>query len=379
MRTKRTLWTPSFTVRRQVSINKALIPLSLLYGIVVIIRNKLFDWKILPVEEFNVPIISIGNLTVGGTGKTPHTEYLIRLLSKTSRLAVLSRGYKRKTKGFILADSSSDSKTIGDEPYQMYIKFPNIQIAVDGNRRRGIKMLLQQPEQIRPEIILLDDAFQHRYVKPSLSILLSDYNRMIYDDFLLPAGRLREPVKNKSRAGIVIITKCPDDLNPIDYRIIKKNLKLYPYQSLFFTSFKYGNLKAIFKNESLDLEVLKKKKIAVLLVTGIASPQNLIKKLTEYTNSIEIMTFPDHHDFSKKDICEVEKKFEKIPGENKLIITTEKDAVRLLSNIQLNKKTKNVLYYLPIEVDFNLDGENSFNNKIENHVRNIKRNRSVSS
>ncbi|MDR2843550.1 MAG: tetraacyldisaccharide 4'-kinase, partial [Candidatus Symbiothrix sp.] len=192
---------------RQNHIYTVLLPLSWLYGGIIWLRNKFFDWKIFPGESFNVPVISIGNLAVGGTGKTPHTEYLIRLLSKQYKVAVLSRGYQRKTKQYLLAGAGASAQTIGDEPFQMHRKFPDILVAVDKNRREGIQKLLNLPENQRPEVILLDDAYQHRYVKPSLSILLTDSKRLFTGDALLPAGRLREPASNRARADIVICTK----------------------------------------------------------------------------------------------------------------------------------------------------------------------------
>jgi tetraacyldisaccharide 4'-kinase len=360
-----------------IKIKKVLLPLSWLYGMGVWFRNKLFDWGILPGEEFSVPIISIGNISVGGTGKTPHTEYLIRLLSSRFRIAVLSRGYKRKTSGFILADDKADASTIGDEPYQMYRKFPEALIAVDGNRRRGITNLLALPKDKRPDIILLDDAFQHRYVKPSLSILLTDSNRLMYEDELLPAGRLREPAKNKSRAEMIIVTKCPEDIKPIDYRIIGKNLNLYPYQSLFFTSFKYGNLIPVFpegQQTPRDLKTIKLQKGKILLVTGIAAPQGLITELNKYSNYVDVLNYSDHHVFSDVDLAEIKQKYDLISGENKIIITTEKDAVRLMDHPNLNDNIKKALYYLPVEIVFNQEQEYMFKQKIDNHVRTIKTN-----
>ncbi len=360
-----------------IKINKALLPLSWLYGVGVWFRNKLFDWGILPGEEFSVPVISVGNISVGGTGKTPHTEYLIRILSPKFKIAVLSRGYKRKTSGFILANEDSDSSIIGDEPYQMYRKFPQIRVAVDENRRRGIDKLLSLLKDEKPDIILLDDAFQHRYVKPSLSILLTDSNRLIYEDELLPAGRLREPAMNKSRAEIIIVTKCPEDMKPIDYRVIGKNLDMYPYQSLFFTSFKYGNLLPVFQTKqqiTKTLEDIKLQSTKVLLLAGIAYPQGLINELSKYSKHVDTLIFPDHHAFSGEDMAEIKQRYDIIPGENKIIITTEKDAVRLMDYPNLNENIKRALYYLPIEVTFNLDQENMFKQKINNHVRNIKTN-----
>ncbi|MDR2806060.1 MAG: tetraacyldisaccharide 4'-kinase, partial [Dysgonamonadaceae bacterium] len=198
-------------MKNVIRINKALLPLSWLYGMVVALRNYLFDRGIFRSEDFPVPVISIGNLSAGGTGKTPHTEYLIRKLSKNHKVAVLSRGYKRKTRGFVLADDNASARTLGDEPFQMFRKFPEIPVAVDANRRRGIRHLLNLPEAIKPEVIMLDDAFQHRYVKPSLSLLLADSRRPFSDDYLLPAGRLREPAKNYRRADFIIYTKCSEN------------------------------------------------------------------------------------------------------------------------------------------------------------------------
>ncbi|MDR0232378.1 MAG: tetraacyldisaccharide 4'-kinase [Dysgonamonadaceae bacterium] len=355
-------------------INKLLLPFSVLYGWVVWFRNKFFDWKILPAEEFSIPIICVGNITVGGTGKTPHVEYLLRLLTDRNKVAVLSRGYKRKTSGFVLADKKATGKTIGDEPFQIFRKFPQAIVAVDGNRRRGIKKLLSLPEDERPQVILLDDAFQHRYVKPSYSILLVDSNRMAYEDTLLPAGRLRESWSGKDRANMIVITKCSPGLKPIDYRLISKHLKLYPYQSLFFTAFKYGELVPCFENEQdrkKKLSEIKEDNYAVLLVAGIANPEGLISELKMYTQELEILTFPDHHAFSKNDIQKIESKFEQLQGENKLIITTEKDFVRLI-DCDFSEDVKKAMFYLPVTVVFKNNEETLFTKKIYNHVKKFK-------
>ena len=234
----------------KIKLNSYLAPLSFLYGIGIWLRNRLFDWGILHSEQYSIPVICIGNLSVGGTGKTPHTEYFIRLLKDKYRIAVLSRGYKRKTSGFILADSESSSLEIGDEPFQMKNKFPDILVAVDANRRRGIQNLLSLPEKDRPEVILLDDAYQHRYVHPSLSIVLSDYHRLFYNDKLMPTGHLREPISNINRTDIVVVTKCDEDMKPIDFRVIEENMKLRAHQLLFFTSIVYGEVKPVFPSEA---------------------------------------------------------------------------------------------------------------------------------
>ena len=217
-----------------IKINKWLYPFSFLYGIGVNLRNQLFDLNILRSQSFDVPVICIGNITVGGTGKTPHTEYLIKLLQKEFQVAVLSRGYKRKSKGFVLATPDTPMEQIGDEPFQMKQKHPQVHVAVDADRRRGIARLCEPGITPEVEVVLLDDAYQHRYVKPGINILLVDYHRMIGEDALLPAGRLREPERGKNRANIVIVTKCPHDIKPMDYRIISKHMDLYPYQKLLY-------------------------------------------------------------------------------------------------------------------------------------------------
>ena len=342
-------------------------------------RNKLFDLKILSGEEFSVPVISVGNISVGGTGKTPHTEYLIRLLSPKYKVAVLSRGYKRKTRGFMIAGENSTSKSIGDEPFQMYRKFPNIIVAVDADRRRGIKKLLSLPEEQKPQVVLLDDAFQHRYVKPSLSILLTNFDRLFYNDKLLPAGRLREPWANNSRAQIVLCTKCPDTLKPIDYRIISKEMNLFPYQDLFFSSFNYKSLLPVFQEENRvkkeSVERLKKENYSFLLVAGLANPSNLIEYVSGYTNDLQTLIYPDHHQFTKKNIQAIHNAFERIENDKKIIITSEKDAVRLLDNPNISDKIKSSIFYLPIEIIFQMNQENLFKQKVESHVKNFARNR----
>jgi len=358
-----------------IKINKVLYPLAWLYGLVVALRNKLFDWGVFSSETFPVPVISIGNITVGGTGKTPHTEYLIDLLSKKYRVAVLSRGYKRKTRGFVLADENSDSAQIGDEPLQMHRKFPSITVAVDANRRRGIRNLLHLPENQKPDVILMDDAFQHRYVKPSLSILLTDSNRPFYDDYLLPAGRLREKPENHKRADVIIYTKCPESFTSGDYQILTEKINLLPHQELFFSAYRYKNLLPVFpeskplKEETSDLSKLEKE--AALLVTGLANPAGLIEYVKKYTSNLQTIVYHDHHDFTRKDIQAMTNFMQTNAGENKRIITSEKDAMRLANNPFVPNEIKAFIYYLPIEVVI-LFNEELFTQKIENHVGKFK-------
>jgi len=352
-------------------INKWLLPLSWLYGLVVFIREKLFDWKILSQAQFDIPVICVGNITVGGTGKTPHIEYIIRLLEKDHNIAVLSRGYKRATKGFILADEKSSFEEIGDEPYQIKNKFPDVIVAVDEDRKRGIGKLLSLKK--KPDIILLDDGFQHRYVKPSYSIVLTDYNRPVFNDALLPAGRLREPVAALERANMIIVTKCPPVLKPIDTRIMLHDLNVFPYQTLLFSRIKYDNLvslfnqKDLFSKNEIPLDSISNKK--VLLVAGIASPEILLRKIRKYTDSVKLITYPDHHNFTQQDIKAIEQTFYDLGDKDTITVLTEKDAVRMAKYNKLSEKLKNSMYYLPISIDF-LTPEDKmiFNNKIRNHA-----------
>lgn len=352
---------------------RSLAPLAFLYGIGVRIRNKFFDWGVLPSEEFDIPVISVGNITVGGTGKTPHTEYLIGLLANRYRIAVLSRGYKRKTRGYRLASENSTAHEIGDEPLQIKKKFPNIIVAVDGNRRNGIRQLLATEPAI--DIILLDDAYQHRYVKPGISILLTDYNRLIYEDYLLPMGRLREPAWERNRANMVIVTKCPEDIKPIDFRIIQKYLDLFTYQELYFTTFQYGLPIPVFPDLSgsaPDLDRLPEN-CRILLVTGIANPHSICSYIKEKTERVECIHFQDHHSFTKNNLIEIEEKFRSL-GHPAYLLVTEKDAARLLHNKHVTAELKQHLFYLPIKVLFLQERHDSFNTKILHYVTTNKRN-----
>lgn len=359
-------------------IQYSLYPISWLYGIGIGIRNKLFDWGYLRSKSFNVPVICIGNLAVGGTGKTPHTEYLVRLLQQANlNVAILSRGYKRISKGYVLATPQSDVQSLGDEPYQMKTKFPDIRVAVDEDRCEGIEQLLQLKHP-KVDAILLDDAFQHRYVKAGLNILLTDYHRLYCDDKLLPVGRLRENERGKERAQIVIVTKCPEDIKPIDYNIIGKRLNLYPYQKLFFSSLHYGMLTPLFpESENKERTLASLQKEEVLLMTGIASPAPLRKEIEKYTTHVTSLSFGDHHNFTSMDMKQIKEQFEKLTGENKLIITTEKDGSRLVHHPAVDKSLKPFIYTLPIEIKILQNQKNRFNKNIIDYVRTHSRNSSL--
>lgn len=325
--------------------------MSWLYGAVVGLRNWLFESNILKSKEYEIPVVGVGNLTVGGTGKTPHVEFIVSHLAYDYKVAVLSRGYKRKTKGFVLANSKSTPASIGDEPYQIFQKYGNaVVVAVCESRKKGIEEL----KKLYPELglIVLDDSFQHRWVKPKISILLTDYSRPFYKDKILPLGRLRESARQVNRADMVIVTKCPEDLMPINYRIASKDLDLMKFQKLFFSRYEYGKLKPVFPEDArydVSLNALDSKD-GVMLLTGIAHPRYFVRHFRNYPFRVKVDHFPDHHDFTRKDIIEIENKFKALPGQRKIIVTTEKDAVRLMHNPYFPEDLKAFTFYLPVNV-----------------------------
>ena len=351
-----------------IKINRWLLPLSWLYGFIVSLRNELFNLGILKERTFKIPIISVGNITVGGSGKTPHVEYLIRLLHNDVKVGVLSRGYKRKSHGYILANDSSTMRDLGDEPFQMKQKFSNIYVAVDKNRCNGIEHLTQDQKSSDVDVILLDDAFQHRYVKPGLNILLVDYHRLIIYDRLLPAGRLREHLSGKQRADIVIITKCPKDLKPMEFRILTKAMDLFPYQKLFFSTIDYDVPYALFSDATTSLS-----KQNILLLTGIASPEQMENDMKNKCRSVTSLAFDDHHLFTLKDAERINDACAALPSP-KIILTTEKDSTRLYHLEGLSTEARDALFVLPIKIKFLLNQGEYFNNKIINYVRKNSRN-----
>lgn len=318
---------------------------SQLFGGVVCVRNWLFDRGYIAARQFPVPVVCIGNITVGGTGKTPHTEYLIRLFADR-RVAVLSRGYKRKTAGFIVADAHTTAHDIGDEPLQMHLKFPEITVAVDEKRAHGIDQLLQLPNP--PDIVLLDDAFQHRYVRPSFAVVLVDFNRPTDRDTYLPLGRLRESQSGLRRANCIVVTKCPADYQP-DEMAWRKRLQLADNQSIFFTKITYDAPQPLVEGCTLD----KRRKPNLLAVTGIAAPQSLYQHLAPLANSLETLAFADHHDFSPHDIDKVAEKFAQM-AEPKAIVITEKDRARL-QQLRLLDDLRRHIFSIGIRVAFLAD------------------------
>lgn len=354
-------------------IRRWLMPLSWIYGLGVDIRNALFDMGVLPSVSYDIPIINVGNITVGGTGKTPTVEYLIRLLNGRYRVAVLSRGYKRRTKGYILSTTASTIEEIGDEPWQIKQKFPDVIVAVDANRRRGIERLMTDEATKDVEVILLDDAFQHRYVKAGHNILLVDYHRIISDDCLLPAGRLRERPSASTRASTIIVTKCPRHINAMGFRVILSALNIRPYQQLFFSTFTYETMHQLWGNGTLEPETLRKDNTHVLLLTGIAGPRQMEQDVRRFVQHVNPLTFPDHHYFTRHDAESINKALQDLPQPH-IIITTEKDAARLLHLEGLTEEVKQCTYVLPIGISIMRDEKEKFDKMINDYVQENKRN-----
>lgn len=320
-----------------------LYPFSVLYGFLTFVRNKLFDWRLKPQQSFRVPIIAVGNITVGGTGKTPFVEFLIRSLSNRYRIAVLSRGYKRKSKGVIIANEQTTASIIGDEPAQILQKFPHVKVAVAEKRIEGIERLLHL--ELPPELILLDDAFQHRYVKPGLSVLLIDYNRPMWKDTIFPAGRLREYACGSQRADIFVVTKCPDNLTENEKKQFIEKTKGATSENMFFAKIQYGIPQRI--DGSIQHDFFQKNK-SFAVVTGIAKSQTFINYLSQKGTITKHFEFGDHYQFTHDDV-------RKFKEHNNVIITTEKDAMRLQQ-----WSTELDIVYVPIETVFFDDQEKQF-------------------
>lgn len=352
-----------------------LLPLAWIYDGVTSVRNFMYDHGILSSESYDLPVICVGNLTVGGTGKTPHTEYLINLLQANGyKVGVLSRGYKRKTKGYVVATFDSTASDIGDEPYQMKKKFSDVTVAVDADRREGICNLITNADTTDIDVIILDDAFQHRRVKAGLNILLVDRNRPIDKDYLMPAGRLRENASGSRRADIVILTKLTEDVSDGERSQLSKRLCIDSRQQLFFTGLKYGNL---YNNSRAEIPFEELDKYNILVVTGIANPKPMEDELTKYV-SFDVIHYGDHHVFSSQDYRQIERAYDTLQSDKpRIIITTEKDYVRL------NKEQMPMwssVYALPIEVKVMNDQQELFNNQILSfldHVRKDSRNSNI--
>lgn len=341
-----------------------LFPFSLVYGAIVIIRNYLFDKGFFKSTGFNIPIIGVGNLSVGGTGKSPMVEYLIGLLKDRYAVATLSRGYKRRTTGYLLATAQTTAIEIGDEPMQFHIKHPEIAVAVGEQRIEAVPQLLFD----RPEIntIILDDAFQHRSIIAGLNILLTEFSNLYSNDFFLPTGDLRDQKESAKRADIIVVTKCKAGMHESEQTKVRNILQPLKHQHLFFTSIRYGLPYHIIDRSNRQLT----RDTEVLLVCGIANPEPLKKYLQDETKSYDAMYYDDHHIFRIDDLKEIRKRFQSISHEEKIIVTTEKDAVRL---IKFKEELRELpLYVLPITVSFLFNGTTAFNDLIVNFIESYK-------
>ncbi len=316
------------------------------YFIVLKIRHYLYDSGFLKSKKFDLPVISIGNIEIGGTGKTPHTEYLIKKLMPTERVAVLSRGYGRKSKGFHFVRIDSTVKEVGDEPLQMKRKFVDVIVAVCEKRVKGVEIMLSLPPESRPTVIILDDAFQHRKISPSTNILLVDYNHMLEEQILFPLGRLRDLPEQKKRADIVIVTKCPAEISPEERFVREQHLKLSNNQKLAFSTINYGEPKALF--EGADRRYIYSK--YAILITAVANPKPLQYQLVSDYKLVERLNFRDHHNFTKRDVEKINKKAAKWP--KAVLFTTEKDAQRMMENNNFSALVRERIFYIPIDVEF---------------------------
>jgi len=314
------------------------------YFIVLKIRHYLYDNGVLKSRKFDIPIISIGNISIGGTGKTPHTEYFVKKLMPTDKVAVLSRGYGRKSKGFKMVEVDSTVREVGDEPLQMKRKFRDVVVAVCEKRVKGVETLLALPPETRPTVIILDDAFQHRRITPSTNILLTDYNHMLDPEILFPFGKLRDLPEQKRRADMVIVTKCPGEISPEERFVREQKLRLSPKQELAFTTIKYGEPMSVF--EGADRRYVYSK--YAILITAVANPKPLQYQLMSDYKIIDKLNFRDHHNFTKGEIRKINKKLAKWP--KAVIFTTEKDAQRIMEKTNFSDSVRERLFFIPIEV-----------------------------
>ena len=335
-----------------------LFPFSILYGCITFIRNKFFDWGIFEVYTIPLKSITIGNLSVGGTGKTPHVAFIVDFLKNNYKVAILSRGYGRKTKGYFQVNTSSTSEMVGDEPLFYFNNFnKDVSVVVCESRKQGV---VEIEKTIHPKVIVLDDAFQHRKVKAGLSILLTEFSKPFYSDWMLPVGNLREFTSGKKRADFIVVTKCPENLSEKDKNNCIKKMNVSTSQ-VYFSKIVYGDV-IRFDNQSVGLFD------QVLLVTGIANPFPL-KEYLEIDKKVELVAFPDHHDFSLSEIQKIHTKFDALENKNALILTTEKDYMRLKSQLSIKDLEKYPWCYVPITID--IDRKKEFLDEIINYVDTI--------
>lgn len=347
-----------------------LYPFSLIFGLIIWLRNKFYDWQIFQSTAFDIPIISVGNISAGGTGKSPQVEYLIRLLRENYRVATLSRGYKRNSKGFLLASNDHTVRDIGDEPMQFKSKFEDILVAVDEKRVHGVNQLLKiNPP---PEVILLDDAFQHRQIKAGLSILLTDFYHLYAKDYMIPSGKLREFRAGTKRADAILVTKSPKVLSPFTRQRVRDELKPLPHQQLFFSYIRHSGLTA-FPGTDFQPEG-RGKYNAALIVAGIANPYPLEAYLKEKINTVETYLFPDHHQFTGRDVENIIERFDQILSRNKILVTTEKDMMRLIHPSLIVKLKSLPLCFVPMETKINKEDREQFDKFILQYVKKARGN-----
>jgi tetraacyldisaccharide 4'-kinase len=355
----------AFLKLKNITGNIFLLPLSWLYGAITGVRNFLYNYGILKSVKFDIPVICVGNIAAGGTGKTPFSAYLIEKLYKDYKTALLSRGYKRKSKGFVLADDESTALIIGDEPRLLKRKYPELVVAVDADRVEGITKIRQlKPE---TEMILLDDGFQHRRVDPGCKILLTDYGRLYSRDHILPYGMLRESRRAYARADMVVVTKCPDNITGKELQDIADELKILPHQSLFFAGWEYAPLYSLFGKHCLTDDDIKNKEI--VLMTGIASPAQAVSYLKSVTAGVQLFQFPDHHYFSREDYKQLADSVTQHNEIVKTVVVTEKDAARIESDKWFPDRLKEHIYVLPVKMKVLQNKEDALIKRILDHVR----------
>ncbi len=344
-------------------LNLLLSPLAILYRAAVFIRHKLFDWGVIAPTESDIPVVCVGNITVGGTGKTPMSELLIEHLAPYYHVALLSRGYKRRTKGFVEVQTDSPFLDVGDEPKQIKLKFPEIVVAVCRDRREGIARIRGSHPEV--DLVILDDGFQYRRIEPWINVVLMDYNRPTYDDHMLPRGRLRDLPSQMHRADIVVVTKCPDDISPLDIRLVRKYLGLYPYQSLWFSSMRNGEVQPLFADCA---EEAVRHGSPVIVMAGVASPGPLLDEMGRRYRVVDTLIFPDHHPYRMRDLDRMRQALRDAP-EGTVIVTTEKDAVKLTNRKRIPAEIQRRLYYVPVHLEFLEDGQPNFLRKLYQYVK----------
>lgn len=344
-------------------------PIALLYGIGVSIRSFLYRTNVLKSSKFDIPTICVGNISTGGTGKSPHIEYLIRTLSPYIHVSVLSRGYKRKTEGFRMVELDNSALEVGDEPLQFKRKYPSVPVAVGEKRAYAIPQLLYRNPEI--QLILLDDAFQHLAVRPYLNIVLTEYNAPFSKDYLVPAGNLRDWRQSYRKADIIIVTKCPLDENQVQHQKLLSEIKAYPYQRVYFSYFDYGIPYALFPNTQPQFRDLDKD-TDVILICAIAKSNYLVDYLSKKVKSVKTMEFEDHRLFTNYDIAQLKALYDNVDSQKKIIITTEKDAMRLELHREYIVDNQLDIWAIPVEVNFHFGEKETFDNDIKQALLNFK-------